>query len=129
MDEESLKKIILVDDDSFLLDMYSVKFEKSGYKVFGFTDPEACLDKLREGFTPDIILSDLVMSGIDGWTFIKQIREKGFVPHATLIILSNQGQQVDIEKSKQFHVDGYIIKALATPSEVVSKVEKIHNAN
>lgn len=125
--EDERKKIILVDDDSFLLDMYTMKFKKSGYDVFGFNDTQVCLEKLREGFEPDIILSDLIMPGIDGWGFIKEIQEKGLAPHAVVIVLSNQSQQDDIDKTKEQNVDGYIIKALATPSEVVAKVEDIYN--
>lgn len=125
--EEQRKKIILLDDDSFLLDMYTIKFKKSGYDVFGFSDTQACIDKLREGFEPDIILSDLVMPGIDGWGFIKEIKDKGLAAHAVLIVLSNQSQQEDIDKTNDYSVDGYIIKALSTPSEVVAKVEDIYN--
>lgn len=125
--EKPRKKIILLDDDSFLLDMYSMKFKKSGYDVFSFNDSQACIDKLREGFNPDIIVSDLVMPAIDGIGFLKNIREQGLAGHATLIVLSNQGEQEYIDKAKAYDISGYIIKALSTPSEVVEKVEEIYN--
>lgn len=126
MENTETKKIVLIDDDSFLLDMYTMKFQKHGYEVTGFNDPKKCLDRLRDGFEPDIILSDLVMPGIDGWGFIKELRDKGLSSKSTIIVLSNQNQQEDVEKKKQYDVDGYIIKALTTPSEVVEKVENIY---
>ncbi len=64
------------------------------------------------------------MPGIDGWTFVRQIKDQALAPQAMFIVLSNQGQQNDVDKSKELNVDGYIIKALMTPSEVVQKVEE-----
>lgn len=127
MDTETQLKgiVVLVDDDSFLLDMYSLKFKKSGYQVFGFTKPQECIDKLKDGsLKPDIILFDVIMPGIDGWTFIQQIKDQALAPQSRLVVLSNQGQQIEVDKSKEFNVDGYIIKAMMTPSEVVQKVEE-----
>lgn len=116
--------IVLVDDDSFLLDMYTLKFKKNGYDVNGFTRPQEAIEKLKEGLKPQIILFDVVMPGIDGWTFVRQIKDQALAPQAMFIVLSNQGQEADVEKSKELKVDGYIIKALMTPSEVVQKVEE-----
>lgn len=119
-------KIMLVDDDKFLLDMYSLKFKNAGYEVDAIYGPALALDRINDGFSPDIILFDLVMPGIGGWGFIKKIREEKLVPDATVIVLSNQGQQSDFDESKEYNVDGYVVKALSTPSEVLKKVEEIY---
>jgi len=125
-DSETKKElIVLVDDDSFLIEMYMLKFKKSDYEVLSFTNPKECIEKLKEGLKPDIILFDVVMPGIDGWTFARQIKDQALAPQAKFIVLSNQGQQEDIDKSKDLNVDGYIIKALSTPSEVVQKVKEL----
>lgn len=131
MTETDLKnkntKIMLIDDDKFLLDMYSLKFKNAGYEVQGFVDPNEALEKIREGFfEPDIVLFDIIMPGVGGWGFIKQIREENLIPETTTIVLSNQGQQSDFDESKEYKIDGYVVKALATPSEVLEKVESIH---
>lgn len=116
--------IVLVDDDSFLLGMYTLKFRKNGYEVMGFTDPQECVEKLQEGLKPDAIIFDVVMPGIDGWTFVGKIKDQALAPQSVFVVLSNQGQEADVTKSKELKVDGYIIKALMTPSEVVHKVEE-----
>ncbi|MDA8611343.1 response regulator [Candidatus Pacebacteria bacterium] len=121
-------KVMLVDDDSFLLDMYSLKFKNAGYEVEAVNDPGSALDKLRDGYEPDIVLFDIVMPGAGGWGFIKQIREEKLIPKAKAIVLSNQGQQSDFDESKEHKVDGYIVKALTTPSEVLEKVEGIYSS-
>lgn len=123
---EKNKKVMLVDDDEFLLDMYSLKFKNAGYDVINVNSPEEGLEKLKSGENPDIVLFDLVMSGIGGWGFIKAVRENNLSEKSVYIVLSNQGQQVDFETAKSYNVDGYVIKALATPSEVLLQVEKIY---
>ena len=61
----------------------------------------------------------------DGWDLAQQIKDNEYIPNTKRIVLSNQGEATDVEKSKDFDVDGYIVKALNTPSEVVEKVTKI----
>ena len=119
--------VLLVDDDAFLLDMYALKFKNAGYEVSAINDPQEAIDKLKGDLKPDIILFDIVMPGIGGWGFAEQVRTNNLSENATLIVLSNQGQQSDFETSKKYNVDGYIVKALSTPSEVLQEVEKIHN--
>lgn len=123
---EKPKKIMLVDDDAFLLDMYSLKFKNSGYEIISVNNPEEAVEILKGGENPDIVLFDLVMSGIGGWGFIKAVRENKLVEDAVFLVLSNQGQQIDFDTAKSYNVDGYVIKALATPSEVLSEVEKVY---
>jgi len=126
MSELKGKKIMLVDDDAFLLDMYSLKFKNSGYEIIAVNNPEEAVEKLKSGEKPDIVLFDLVMSGIGGWGFIKAVRENKLCEDAVFMVLSNQGQQIDFDTAKTYNVDGYVIKALATPSEVLTEVEKVY---
>lgn len=122
--EEKKIKILLVDDDRFLLDMYTLKFKKSGVDVDTATGSVAALAKLRAGETADIILLDIIMPTMDGLELLRIIRQEKLVPNATIIILSNQND--DMEKAKQIGIDGYIIKATSIPSEVVEKVLTIY---
>ena len=57
---------------------------------------------------------------------IKAIRENKLLEHTTFLVLSNQGQQVDFDMAKKYSVDGYVVKALATPTEVLQEVEKVY---
>jgi DNA-binding response OmpR family regulator len=116
-------RVYLVDDDRFLLDLYAVKFKSAGHDVSVFGSGEDLLIELRkEGKTsPDVILLDLIMPGIGGFETLETIRKEKLAKGAKIIILSNQGQDSDIEKAKQLFADGYIIKASAIPSEVLSE--------
>lgn len=116
------KKIFIVDDDKFLLDMYTYKFKEKGFEVtqaFGSID---ALNKLKGGIIPDIMLLDVVMPTMDGFELLELIKNEKLAPNAKVIVLSNLGQPADVEKGRNLGANGYVIKASATPSEVVEKV-------
>lgn len=118
-------KILIVDDDKFLLNMYSIKFQKEKFEVTVASDGLEAYNKLKEGFVPDAIVLDIVMPVMDGLEFLEKIRAEGLAKDATLLILSNQGQSSDIDKAKRLGIDGYIVKATTIPSEVVTEVQRM----
>src|SRR3989344_1325832 len=120
--------ILFVDDDSFLLDMYSLKFTKNGFTVRTAQGSEDALKIIHEGFQPDVLLVDVVMPGMDGVDLISTIRKEDLTPNAVIIMLTNQGLSDDIIRAKKLNVDGYIIKATTIPSEVLSEVNKIYTS-
>ncbi len=119
------KKVFIVDDDTFLLDMYSLKFKQSGYDVTIAQGPEDAFTKLKAGLVPEIILLDIVMPVMNGFEFMEKIKSEKLAQGAIIIVLSNRGQQSDIAKGEELGAAGYIVKANSTPSEVVAKVEEI----
>lgn len=120
-------RIFIIDDDRFLLDLYAVKFKSAGHEVSAFNSGKDLLDTLRKtgSKAPDAILLDIIMPGMDGFEILAAIRKERLASDSKIIILSNQGQDSDIEKAKQFAVDGYIIKASAIPSEVFAETLRI----
>ena len=121
-------KVLIVDDDKFLLNMYSIKFSKNNFEVNSALSGEEVFNKLEGGYSPDIILLDIVMPGMDGFSILEKIKKEKLIPNALIIMLTNQGQLSDIEKAKSFGIGGYIIKATSIPSEVVEEVTKIYNS-
>jgi DNA-binding response OmpR family regulator len=122
---EKKYKVFIIDDDKFLLDMYSMKFVERQFAVeVAFGSMEA-LEKLKGGTKPDIILLDIVMPNMDGFELLQEIKNQNLAAEAVIIILSNLGQKEDIERGLKLGADGYIIKASSTPTEVVNKVLEI----
>ncbi len=117
-------KVLLVDDDEFLVDMYSLKFKKGGLDVDAIFSAEQALNKLRENHF-DIIVMDLIMPVMDGFELLEVIRKEKLADNSAVIILSNQGQKSDIDRVEKLSADGYIIKASTIPSEVLEKIIKI----
>jgi CheY-like chemotaxis protein len=128
MEENSnIKKMMIVDDDSFLLDIYSTKFKASGYEVTTALSANACIEKLENGFVPDILIFDLIMPKMNGVDLFKFLKEKNLLSSSVNVVLTNQGKASDYDKVKDIGIDGYIVKALHTPSEVLEKIEEIYN--
>lgn len=118
-------KVLIIDDDTFLLDMYSLKFGEKNFDVAVSSGSLEALAKLEGGYRPDVLLVDVVMPGMDGFEFLAALKEKKItgIPH--IVVLSNLGQKEDIEKGLSRGAQDYIVKANFTPSEVVAKVESL----
>ncbi|HLP86808.1 MAG TPA: response regulator [Candidatus Paceibacterota bacterium] len=121
------KKILIVDDDSFLLDMYALKFSKSNFDVSTALGSLPALEKLKQGFSPEIILIDITMPHMDGFELLAKIREQNLSNDSSIIFLSNRGQPSEINQIESLGVAGYIVKASTTPGEVIDKVVNIIN--
>ncbi len=122
---EANKKILIIDDDNFLLDMYALKFSKSNFDVSTALGPEVALEKLHAGLSPDIILLDIMMPVMDGFELMEKMKEDNLAEKAYKIILSNRGQPSDIARGEALGAVGYIVKASSTPTEVINKVNEI----
>lgn len=119
-------KILIVDDDLFLLDMYVLKFKESGFNVEMATNGNDAINKLKDMVEePDAVLLDVLMPVMDGFELLKHIKDKGLVQKSKKIILSNLGQKEEINMGLSLGADDYIIKAHNTPSEVVEKVKQL----
>ena len=125
--ETEPKKILIVDDDSFLLDMYSLKFSKSNFEVTTALGSIQALEKLRQNISPDIILLDIMMPEMDGFELFEKIKNENLVKGSLVIFLSNRGQPSDVSKAEEMGAAGYIVKASNTPAEVIEKVVEIIN--
>lgn len=129
MTEDKKYKIILVDDDEFLVDMYAAKFGGSGLEVDACKSGEILLEKLRSGIKPDLMLLDIVMPSMTGLEILKKIREENLAEGIPVVMLTNQSDEKDITEAKQHGIAGYIVKSAATPSEVVAEVMRILKNN
>lgn len=124
-DTEKKPKVLLVDDDLFLLGLYAKKFQSRGFEVESIASSQAALKKLEEGLKPDLCVFDILMPGLDGLELVKTIREKNLLPQGVIVMLSNNDKKEDIEKAKSLKVNGYIVKATSIPTEVVDQVYEI----
>ena len=123
-----MMKILIVDDDAFLRELYAMKFIECGHDVITALHASDALRILEQGDVFDLMLVDMIMPGMTGVELLNEIKKMVPKVKMKLIVLSNQGQDHDIEEAKKAGAIGYIIKAQSIPSEVVKKVEKIMSA-
>ena len=123
--EDPKYKILFLDDDEFVSDMYSLKFTQAGHDFKAVGNAEDALEELRNGFKPDAIVTDLIMPKIDGFTFLKMLKEENLAGDAAIIVLSNQGESEDLARAKEYGAIGHIIKANTIPTEVLSIITKL----
>ena len=124
-EKEKKKKIILiVEDESFLSEMYQTKFENLGYEVAVAQNGEDGLKKMRKE-KPDLVLLDIIMPVIDGYTVLKMIRSDPGLKRTLVVVFSNLGQEEEITKGLQLGAEDYLVKSSLTPTELVKKVATV----
>ena len=114
--------ILLVDDDKFLLDMYSMKFVQEGYNVQACLSGHDAVAALKTGFVPDAILFDLTMPECDGFEFLRILSAEGLAKQSLKIALTNQSTDTEKQKVLELGADQFLVKATLIPSEVVNTV-------
>jgi len=126
-----MKKILLVEDDPFLIDIYKTKLEEAGFELELAADGEEALEKLKQNNSrqkplwPDLLILDIVLPRTDGWEVLKKIKGDNLLKELKIIILSNLGQKAEVERGFELGATRYLIKAHYTPSEVVEEIKKI----
>ena|SRR3990167_4995979 len=119
-----MKKILLVEDDPFLADIYTKKMKKAGFEVGVIGDGEGVIPAIKER-KPDLLILDIVLPHLDGWEITKQIKQDENINGLKIVILSNLGQKNDVEKGLKLGAVKYLIKAHYTPTEIVEEIKKI----
>jgi len=120
---ESLKKILIVEDDAILLEMYSDKFIKEGFGVITAENGKVGLEKVLNE-KPDIILLDLMMPVMNGILMLRRLREFPQFKKLPVIILTNAGEVDNIKETKRYdNACEFLIKSNVSVDEIVEKVK------
>lgn len=120
-------KVLLVDDEKFLLEIYSIKFLKSGFDVFACTSVDEALTALQNGYSPDAIILDISMPDKNGYEFLEALRTIPLKQTCVKVALTNEGQEAEIKRTAELGVNAHLIKAQYTQGEVVEKVKMLIN--
>ena len=119
-----MKNILLVEDDSFLIDIYTTKIKESGFSVEVASEGDEAVRRAKEEKF-DLVLLDIVMPKVDGWDILRQIKAETKLKDLKVIIISNLSQKEEVEKGMNLGAEKYLIKAHYTPSEVVKEIKEV----
>lgn len=124
MPTQQAKTILVVEDDKLLSNLITKKLKAEGYEVIHAESGEAALSRLREG-APGLVLLDILLPGIDGFEVLKNIRSETATRETPVIILTNLGQESDIEQGKKLGATAFLVKALLSLDEIVREVRRV----
>jgi len=116
------KKILIVEDETPLLMAIKSKLELEGYEVIYAEEGDEGLRKIKEE-GPDLVLLDIILPKMDGFQILEHLNEEKIT--VPIIIISNSGQPVEIDRAIKLGVRDYLVKADFTPSDVLEKVKKV----
>lgn len=116
--------VLIVEDDSFLANIYKTKFEMEGFKVSVSENGETGLADVKKK-KPAIVLLDILLPKLDGFAVLMKLKEDAETKNIPVILLTNLGQKDDVQKGLDLGAVDYLIKAHFKPSEVVEKVKKV----
>lgn len=117
-------KVLLVEDDKMIIDMYTLKFTQEGYDVMQAENGKDGLDMAMKS-NPDIVLLDIILPQMDGFTVLKNLKANASTQKIPVVLLTNLGQDGDVKKGLELGAVDYLIKANFTPSQVVDKVKSL----
>ncbi len=124
MSSEMKKKIFIVEDDSFVMDIYQTKLSQSGFDVMLATNGLEAMKKIeKETDLPDLILLDIIMPYMDGLEVLKKLKNNDRFKNIPVVLLTNLSQKEEIEEGMKLGASDYLIKSHFTPSEVLEKIK------
>ena len=118
-----MAKILIVEDDRTLVKMYQIKLTLENFEVEVAYDGEEGLEKLKN-VSPDLVLLDLAMPKMDGFEFLEKMMADSSLKKIPVVVLSNLGQESDVEKAKKLGARDYLTKVNLTPKQVVEKIKR-----
>ncbi len=119
-----MKKILLIEDDPLIVEIYTAKLKKSGFDIESAIDGKSAFEKFSKK-EYDLILLDIVLPHLTGFELLERMKRQKKSKQVKVVVLSNLGEEADIKRAQKMNVVKYLIKAHHTPSEVVEEIKKI----
>ncbi len=123
MKDENNKKILIVDDDDFLLGVYAKNFRDEGFEVLTAHDGEEAWEIITGGNVPDVVFTGIIMPRMTGFELIAKMQADPNLAKIPVAINSHRGRPEDEKLAKQMAVDDFIVQGLTTPVEAVRRVK------
>jgi len=121
---DSKAKILLVEDDQMIVELYKLKLEESGFEVTVTEKGSEALEIAKKE-KPDLILLDIILPEIDGFAILQTLKSESATKKIPVMLLTNLSQESDQQKGTQLGAAGYFVKAQHTPSDILAEIKKI----
>lgn len=118
-----MPKVLVVDDDPQVLKLLKLNFELEGYDVVSATNGEEALELVGRD-TPDAVVCDVMMPGIDGLEVVRRLRAQPDTAALPLVVVSAKAQRADIRAGLKLGADEYVTKPF-DPAELIAVVQRL----
>lgn len=118
-----MKKVLIIEDDAFLLDLEAAKIKKNGYDVIVAQTGEEGMKKISEQGV-DIVLLDLLLPNFDGFEILSKIRSDETTKKLPVIVFSNCAEQKDVDKAMQMGATKFMVKSNFSLEELIEEIGK-----
>jgi two-component system alkaline phosphatase synthesis response regulator PhoP len=118
-----MKKILLIEDEEIIIKLLGKKLSGIGYEVDLAMDGQEGINKMKES-APDLVLLDIVMPRKGGFEVMAEMKKDSALAKIPVIIISNSGQPLELEKAKKFGAVDWLVKTEFDPKEVVEKIRE-----
>ncbi len=122
-DSDTKGKILLVEDDTFMRELFARGLREAGFSVDDAPDAESGLEMIPKNI-PDLVLLDLLLPGKSGFDFLEEIKHHDFYKHIPVVVVSNLGSKADIDNALDLGAADFLVKANSTIDEIIQKSEK-----
>lgn len=118
-----LKKILIVDDDEFILGIYAKNFRDEKFEVFTAHDGEEAWNIIKSGNIPDVVFTGIIMPKMTGFELIAKMQADEALAKIPVAVNSHRGRPEDQKLAQSMNVDDFIIQGTTTPAEVVLRIK------
>lgn len=118
-----MKKVLVVEDEEIMMSLLQKKLKEENYEVSLAKDGEEALVKMRQD-KPDLVLLDIIMPKMGGFEVMEEMSQDDQLSDIPIIIVSNSGQPVELDRAKALGAKDWLIKTDFDPQEVIDKVKK-----
>lgn len=120
------KHILIIEDDDFFRELIRKKLISEGFEVSEAIDGEKGIETIKE-IHPDLVILDLLLPSIDGFEVLSKVKADASIAQTRFIVLSNLGQQEDIERGLRLGADDFLIKSQFDIDQIMEKVKAVLN--
>lgn len=119
-----MKKVLIIEDDQSLYNVYSAELKLRGYEVSHTADGMQAMNAIEE-FEPDLILLDIILPGRNGLEILQEIMEREELADTPVIMVTNYGNDANVKKALELGAADYVLKYNVVPSELSEKVSQV----
>ena len=118
-----MPKILLIEDDPFLTNMYKTRFQGEGHEVTVASDGETALSLLKQT-TPHLVILDVMLPKLGGFSVLEEMQKSEMLKNVPVVVLSNLADEASIKKAKELGVKEFLTKAQHTPTQILEVIKK-----